>query len=80
MADFGDEASVINEQWRDACLKNFASRAEQYKRVYNDGDSWTCAECADEIPELRMKAGFINCVSCQEDIEEDERVRQERRL
>ena len=80
MADFGDEASAINDQWHKACLENFSSRAEKYKRVYNEGDYWCCQECDDELPELRMKAGFINCVSCQEDIEEDERIKRERRL
>ena len=71
MADDIDRAAELNETWRNSCLKDFANRAEKYKRPFVEGDHWDCEECGEDMPFERMRLGFINCVPCQEEIGRD---------
>ncbi len=64
MADFADDASVVEELQREAALSAH--------RINRDAVSAThCVECDEGLPEARRKAypGCTMCVDCQGEME-----------
>lgn len=61
--DEGDCSSLIESYERDQALKNHLQ--SNRRTLPHDFDGF-CVECGEEVPELRIKLGFDNCVSCQE--------------
>jgi hypothetical protein len=61
--DEGDCSSLIESYERDQALKNHLQ--SNRRTLPHDFDGF-CVECGEEVPEVRIKLGFDNCVSCQE--------------
>ena len=61
--DEGDCSSLIESYERDQAIKNYL---QQNKRTLPANFDGFCVECGEEVPEVRIKLGFDNCVSCQE--------------
>lgn len=42
---------------------------------YGDFDGLNCVDCMDEIPSARLATGAVRCISCQEQLELQQKMR-----
>lgn len=68
-ADTLDQAQILEEHWQKECLRKTQNTASK-QREYTEGDNTDCTECGDIIiPQARLEAGYLTCISCAEEIE-----------
>jgi RNA polymerase-binding transcription factor DksA len=72
MADFIDDAQVVNELHQELSLRE--QRAKVMPETHPDFDGAHCIDCEDEVPAARLSWGRIRCVGCQEHKERVERI------
>lgn len=74
MTDIFDRASELEQMQRDAAIAN-ARNTETNQPIEIEG-VLCCCDCADPLPQERAKANRPRCVSCQEQHELENELRQ----